>query len=481
MTEKDLEGMTITELAPQIKSRRVSPVELTDLFLKRIQRINPLINAYTTVTEGSAREQAQAAEDEIRRDQYRGPLHGIPVSVKENICIKGVRTTAGSKALAEWVPEHDATIVQRIREAGAVLLGKTNMHEWAAGGTTINPFYGTTRNPWDRSRIAAGSSGGSGAAVATSLCLASLGTDNGGSVRNPASVCGVVGLKPTFGRLSHFGGVDGSGGYSTDHFGILTKTVADCGAVLQATAGFDSKDPRCADEPVPDYSKFVGPPIGGLRIGLIEEYFDSLMVRDVRAAFDNAIEQFKKLGAKIETVRVAHMNLISPVWACITRSENASAHVPYLKTRPRDYSPGLLSQIVSSMLIPARTYMTAQRVRRLICEEFDEVLSKVDVIVTPTSPMAAPTIEECEQGFVIADGKKISLRDTGVNFRSLGTAPFNVTGHPALSVCCGFTPDDLPIGMQIVGGVFDEGTVLRVAHGYEAATEWHRRTPELPY
>jgi len=390
-----------------------------------------------------------------------------------------VRTTAGSKALAEWVPEHDATIVQRIRQAGAVLLGKTNMHEWAAGGTTINPFYGTTRNPWDRTRIAAGSSGGSGAAVAASLCLASLGTDNGGSVRNPASVCGVVGLKPTFGRLSHFGGVDGSGGYSTDHFGILTKTVADCGLVLQATAGFDSKDPRCADEPVPDYSKFVGPPISGLRIGLIEEYFDRLMVRGVRAAFDNAIEQLKKLGAKIEAVRVAHMNLISPVWACITRSENASAHVPYLKARPHDYSRGLLSQIVSSMLIPAGTYMTAQRVRRLICEEFDEVLSKVDVIVTPTSPMAAPTIEECEQGFVIADGTKISLRDTGVNFRSLATAPFNVTGHPALSVCCGFTPNGLPIGMQIVGKVFDEGTVLQVAHAYEAATEWHRRTPEL--
>jgi aspartyl-tRNA(Asn)/glutamyl-tRNA(Gln) amidotransferase subunit A len=249
--------------------------------------------------------------------------------------------------------------------------------------------------------------------------------------------------------------------------------------VLQATAGFDSKDPRCADEPVPDYSRFVGQPIGGLRIGLIEEYFDGLMVRDVRAAFDKAIEQFNNLGAKIETVRVAHMNLISPVWVCITRSENASAHAPYLKTRARDYSTGLLSQIVSSMLIPAGTYMTAQRVRRLICEEFDKILSKVDVIVTPTSPMAAPTIEECEQGFVIADGKKISLRDTGVNFRSLGTAPFNVTGHPALSVCCGFTPNDLPIGMQIVGKVFDERTVLQVAHAYEAATEWHRRTPAL--
>jgi aspartyl-tRNA(Asn)/glutamyl-tRNA(Gln) amidotransferase subunit A len=199
----------------------------------------------------------------------------------------------------------------------------------------------------------------------------------------------------------------------------------------------------------------------------------------VRAAFDRALEQFRKLGAAVETVRIAHMDLISPVWACITRSENASAHVPYLKTRPRDYSPGLLAQIVSSMLIPAGTYMTAQRVRRLICEEFDEILKNVDVIAMPTSPMAAPTIEECQQGFVIADDRRISLRDAGVNFRSLGTAPFNVTGHPALSVCCGFTPDQLPIGLQIVGAVFDEGTVLRVADAYEAATEWHRRRPPL--
>jgi aspartyl-tRNA(Asn)/glutamyl-tRNA(Gln) amidotransferase subunit A len=195
---------------------------------------------------------------------------------------------------------------------------------------------------------------------------------------------------------------------------------------------------------------------------------------------DNALKQFKELGAKIEMVRIPHINLISPVWACVTRSENASAHISYLKTRPRDYSPGLLSQIVSSMLIPAGTYMTAQRVRRLICDDFDEAFSRVDVIVTPTSPMAAPTIEECQQGFVIADGRKISLRDTGVNFRSLGTAPFNVTGHPALSVCCGFTTNDLPIGMQIVGRVFDEGTVLQVAQAYEATTEWQKRRPALP-
>jgi aspartyl-tRNA(Asn)/glutamyl-tRNA(Gln) amidotransferase subunit A len=479
MTERDLEELTITELAPQIKNKKVSPVELTELFLKRISRLNPLLNAYTTVTEDSARAQAKAAESAIGRGQYRGPLHGIPISVKENICTQGVRTTAGSKTLAEWVPQHDATIVARIKEAGAVLLGKTNMHEWAAGGTTINPFYGTTRNPWDTSRIAAGSSGGSGAAVAASLCLASLGTDNGGSVRNPASVCGVVGLKPTFGRLSHFGGVDGSGGYSTDHFGILSKTVADCSAVLRATAGYDAKDPRCADEPVPDYSEFVGRTIKGLKIGLLGNYFDDLMVSDVRKAFDSAVNQLKALGVEIETVRIPHMDLVSPVWACITRAENASAHVRYLRTQPHDYSPGMLHQIVSSMLIPAGTYMTAQRVRRLICEEFDEALSKVDVIVTPTGPMAAPTIEECKQGFVIADGKKISLRDTGVNFRSMGTAPFNVTGLPALSVCCGYTAGDLPIGLQVVGKAFDEGTVLQVANAYEAATEWKKRKPPL--
>jgi aspartyl-tRNA(Asn)/glutamyl-tRNA(Gln) amidotransferase subunit A len=479
MTETDLGQLTIAELAPQIKSRKVSPVELTELFLKRIRRLNPALNAYTTVTVDAARAQAHAAESQIGRGDYLGPLHGVPISVKENICIQGVRTTAGSKTLSDWVPDHDATIVARIKKAGAVLLGRTNMHEWAAGGTTINPFYGTTRNPWDTSRIAAGSSGGSGAAVAASLCLASLGTDNGGSVRNPASVCGVVGFKPTFGRLSHFGGIDGSGGYSTDHFGILSKTVADCSVVLQAIAGYDPKDPRCADEPVPDYSKFVGAAISGLKVGMIESYFDDLMVHDVRTAFNGALEQLKRLGAKVEIVHIPHMDLISPVWACITRSENASAHIRYLRTQPRDYSPGMRNQIVSSMLIPAGTYMTAQRVRRLICDEFDEALSKVDIIVTPTAPMAAPTIEECQKGFVMTDGKKISLRDTGINFRSMGTAPFNVTGLPALSVCCGFTPSNLPIGMQVVGKVFDEGTVLQVAHAYETSTGWKDKRPPL--
>lgn len=479
MTEKELEEITIVELGPQIKSKKVSPVELTELFLERIGRLNPLLNAYTNVTEANARAQAKVAEKEISSGSYRGPLHGIPISVKENICVKDVRTTAGSKTLAEWVPAYDATIVERLREAGAIFLGKTNMHEWAMGGTTINPFYGTTRNPWDTNRIAGGSSGGSAAAVAASLCLASLGTDNGGSVRNPASVCGIVGLKPTFGRLSHFGGVDGSGGYSTDHFGILVKTVTDCSVILQAIAGYDPKDPRCADEPVPEYSTIVQETVRGLKIGLIDNYFDNLMVRDVRNAFENAVNQLKALGTKIETISIPHVDLISPVWACITRSENASAHLPYVITRPRDYSPGILHQLVGSLLIPAGTYMTAQRVRRLICDEFDDAFRKIDVIVTPTAPMAAPTIEECEQGFVNADGKRISLRDAGVNYRSLGTAPFNVTGLPALTVCCGFSSAGLPIGLQIVGKAFDEGKVLQVASAYEAATEWHKRKPAL--
>lgn len=479
MIDKDLDPLTIAEAGSQIRSKKLSPVELTDLILERMRRLNPVLNAYVTTTEKEARAEAQAAEKEVAAGRYRGPLHGIPISVKDNICVKGVRTTAGSKALAEWIPAYDATIVGRIREAGAVLLGKTNMHEWAMGGTTINPFYGTTRNPWDTSRIAGGSSGGSGAAVAASLCFASLGTDNGGSVRNPASVCGVVGLKPTFGRLSHFGGVDGTGGFSTDHFGILTKTVNDCSIVLQAIAGHDEKDARCAQHPVPDYARTIQGQVKGLKVGVIRDYFDDLMVRDVKDAFQAALRQLEALGLTVEPVSIPHMELISPVWVCITRSENASAHTPFLSARPRDYSPGILHQIISSALIPAGTYVTAQRLRRIICDEFDQALRSVDAIVTPTSPMPAPTIEECKQGFVQVDGKTISLRDTGVNYRSLATTPFNVTGLPALTVCCGFSSAAVPIGLQIVGKAFDEGGVLQIAHAYEQATEWHKRKPQL--
>jgi len=478
MKEQDLEELTISEISPRIESGAVSPLELTSLIFDRIRRLNPVLNAFITPTEEQAIAEAKRAEKEIQSRKYRGPLHGIPFSVKDNLAMKGVRTTAGSKILSEWKPDHDATVVTRLREAGAILLGKTNMHEWAMGGTTINPFYGTTFNPWDRTRIAGGSSGGSAAAVVSSMCMASIGTDNGGSVRNPASLCGVVGLKPTFGRLSHFGGVHGTGGYSTDHFGIFTKTVEDCALVLKATAGYDPLDPLSSDEPVPDYSKSIGKKVGGLKVGVIR-YFEDLMVSEVKNAYEEAIQSLKSVGMIIEEVSIPNIDLIPAIWVCTSRSENVSAHYHYLRTRPRDYSQTVLHQNICALTITAETYVTAQRVRRIICQEFDEAFKRVDVIITPTGPMPAPTIEECKRGYVRVDGRELKLQSSGMNFRSLCTVPFNVTGLPALSVCCGFSALGLPIGLQIVGRPFEECMVFRVAHAYEREAEWYKKKPQL--
>jgi aspartyl-tRNA(Asn)/glutamyl-tRNA(Gln) amidotransferase subunit A len=479
MKTLNLEELTISELSPQIKRRRISPVEIISKYLERIKKLNPLLNAYSTVTEEQAIADAEVAEREIKRGKYRGPLHAIPFSIKDNLATKGIRTTAGSKILAEWQPDFDATVVTRLKAAGAIILGKTNMHEWASGGTTINPYYGTTYNPWDRKRICGGSSGGSAAAVAANLCLGSIGTDNAGSVRNPASMCGTVGLKATYGRVSCFGGVPGTGGYSLNHFGTFTKTVGDTALVLKAIAGYDPQDPLSADEPVPDYSKSIGKRVKGLKVGLIKGYFDDIMVGDVAKSFGEATRLLESLGMRIEEVSIPHMDLIPAVQNCTSRVENVSAHDRYLRSRPRDYSPELLYRYIHALMIPAATYVNAQRVRRVICQEFDEVMSRVQVIIAPTS-IPAPTIEECNLGHMELSGKKIALKPSTMNRSTWGTIPFNVTGYPALSVCCGFTSSGVPLGMQVVGAPFQEGIVLQVAHAYERAAQWYKRKPNLP-
>ncbi len=479
MKTLNLEDLTISELSPQIKRRRISPVEIISQYLERIKRLNPFLNAFSTVTEKQAIADAEVAEREIKRGKYRGPLHAIPFSIKDNLATKGIRTTAGSKILAEWQPDFDATVVARLKAAGAILLGKTNMHEWASGGTTINPYFGTTYNPWDRKRISGGSSGGSAAAVAADMCLGSIGTDNAGSVRNPASLCGTVGLKATYGRISCFGGVPGTGGYSLNHFGTFTKTVADAALVLKAIAGYDPQDPLSADEPVPDYSKSIGKRVKGLKIGLIKGYFDDIMVDDVAKKFGEATRLLESLGMRIEEVSIPHMDLIPAVQNCTSRVENVSAHDRYLRSRPRDYSAELLYRYIHALMIPAATYVNAQRVRRIICQEFDEIMSRVQVLLAPTS-IPAPTIEECNLGHMELNGKRIALRRSNMNLSTWGTIPFNVTGYPAISVCCGFTSSGLPVGMQVVGGPFQEGIVLQVAHAYERAAQWYKRKPNLP-
>jgi aspartyl-tRNA(Asn)/glutamyl-tRNA(Gln) amidotransferase subunit A len=480
VTDEQLQDLTISTLSPRIKTKELSPVEVTRLFLERIERLNPAINAYVTLTPERALADAKVAEQEIGGGNYRGPLHGIPISIKDNIATRGIRTTAGSKVLDDWVPDFDATVVTRLKEAGAILLGKTNMHEWASGGTTINPFYGTTYNPWDLKRIPGGSSGGSAAAVAASMCLASIGTDNAGSVRMPASYCGVVGLKPTYGRVSRFGDVAGTGAFSSDHFGTFTKTVEDGTLVLQAIAGHDPRDPLSAREAVVEYSKSIGQDVRGLRFGLIDGYFDALMVREVKDALARAVGVFESLGMSMATVSIPHMNLIPPVQTCTSRVENVSAHVPHMKKRARDYSPSLLHRQICALTIPAATYLTAQRVRRMICDEFDEVLTNIDVLIAPTVALPAETVEECRNGFVEYDGKQIKLDTEKGSLGTLCTIPFNVTGLPAISVTCGFSTAGLPIGMQIVGAPFQEAKIFRVADAYERAAGWSRETPKLP-
>lgn len=479
MKNLDLEDVTIASLSRQIRRGRISPVELIKSYLERIRRLNPILNAYVTLTEEQALADAEAAEKEIKDGRYRGPLHGIPFSIKDNLATNGIRTTAGSKILADWEPDFDATVVARLKAAGAVILGKTNMHEWASGGTTINLYFGTTHNPWDRKRISGGSSGGSAAAVAADLCLGSIGTDNAGSVRNPAAMCGTVGLKATYGRVSCFGGVPGTGGYSTNHFGVLSKTVEDSATVLKVIAGYDPKDPLSSDEPVPDYSKSIGKKINGLRAGLIRGYFDDLMIGDTGKIFAEALHLLELLGIRLEEVSIPHMDCIPAVQSCTSRVENVTAHERYLRTRPRDYSPELLYRHIHALMIPASTYVNAQRARRIICHEFDEAFEQVQVIITPVS-IPAPTISECKRGYIKVRGEKIALRQSWGSLWGLSTFPFNTTGLPALTVCCGFSASGLPIGLQIVAGPFQEGRLFQVAHAYERAAQWTNRKPPLP-
>lgn len=475
----NLEELTLNEASAQIQRRELSPVDLTSGYLERIGKLNPALNAYVTITEERALANAKVAEEEIRLGKYRGPLHGIPVSIKDNLATQGVRTTAGSKILADWIPDHDATVVQRLKQAGAVILGKNNMHEWALGGTTINPFYGTTRNPWNRDCIAGGSSGGSAVAVAAGLCLGSIGTDSAQSVRNPASMCGVVGLKPTYGRVSQFGTVAGTGAFSTNHTGPLAKTVEDCALILQAIAGYDPRDPLSSSEAVPNYSACLAGSLRGLKAGVLRGYFDEVMASDVRKSFSEAVETLKSLGMEFEEVTTPHMDLIPAIKVCTSRVENAAAHDPLLRTRSKDYSRQTLYSYVSALLTPATTYMMAQRARRIVCAEFDDLLRRVQLLMLPTVPFPAPTIEECNQGWLEIDGKKYPRQDERSGLDTFTTIPFNITGLPAISVCCGFSKSGLPIGMQIAAGAFQEQLIFQVAHAYERAAGWYKRKPAL--
>ena len=386
--------LDLAAVARLIERRKVSPVEVVDAVLERVQRLNPLLNAFITQTAETARETALQHEKEILAGCYRGPLHGVPVSLKDLYITRGIRTTVGSKILADWVPDRDATVWARLHEAGAVLVGKNNLHEFALGSTTINPYYGSTANPWDRERIAGGSSGGSAAATAAGLGYASMGSESGGSIRRPAAFCGVVGLKPTYGRVSRDGML--AGAWSLDHAGTLTRSVRDAALVLNAIAGHDPKDPTSSTTSWTDFTAGLEGPIAGLRVGVPNAYVFEDLDPEVQSAFWQAVVLLEQAGAVRKDVDLPSGKYTSVVSNTIAFAEVAAIHRYWFRNRPQDYGDDALSSIATGMCLTAEEYLAAQRVRRSIASEANALFQRVDAIVAPTgTPASIDSQREC--------------------------------------------------------------------------------------
>ncbi|HYM90479.1 MAG TPA: amidase [bacterium] len=466
----DLAYASLAELSGRVRTRDLSPVALLDGLLERIERCRAL-HPFITVTAEVARAQATQAEREIAAGRYRGPLHGIPVSLKDLIDTKGIRTTCGSRILVDRVPAADATVAARLRAAGAILLGKNNLHEFAFGVTTANPHFGPTRNPWRPDRIPGGSSGGSGAAVAVGCGPVSIGTDTGGSIRIPAALCGVVGLKPTYGRVSRHGVLPLS--WTLDHVGPLTRTVEDAALVLQAIAGPDPRDPSTLGQAVPEFTAGLRKPVAGLRVGVVADEFHSEMAPDVRAPFRAALEVLATLGLELEDVEFPRAIEARTAAATVLFAEAASVHERWLPDRAGEYGADTLALLREGAFLTAAQYLRAQRVRALILREAGALMERLTALVLPTIPVVAP---EIGQSTVMLGGRPTDARAVLTRF----VRHFNFVGLPAISVPCGFGADGLPVGLQIVGRSNDEPTVLAIAHAYEQATPWHTRRPPEP-
>jgi aspartyl-tRNA(Asn)/glutamyl-tRNA(Gln) amidotransferase subunit A len=459
VADLELWNLSLEQLGPLLSGKHISPVELTRAYLERIDGLDGATNAFITVTAELARRAASTAESEIVRGQYRGPLHGVPVALKDLYDTDGVPTTAGSKVYVDRVPDQDATVVSRLRSAGAVFLGKTNLHEFACGVTTDSSYFGATRNPWDLQRIAGGSSGGSGAAVAASLCAAATGSDTGGSIRIPAALCGIVGLKPTYGRVSC-------------HPGPMTRSVYAAAAVLEAIAGFDPLDPASVRSDVPSYVTHLREGVNGLRIGIDPEWTLTGNQPEVSAAFSVAVDLLEELGAKIIEVAISGIDGITKSALTVLSTEAACVHEVMLRTRSSEYQPDVRIRLRQGLSVPGMEYARARRFGEKMRRDLDQVLEKVDLLATPMCAITAPKLGQRE---VTMGRSAVSVMDALTRYTRL----FNVTGVPAVSVPCGFSSQGLPIGLQLAGRRWDEATVLRAAYAYELATGWNTRRPAL--
>jgi len=445
--------VTLLETAARLRRREISSAELTAASLDRIERVNPSTNAMQTVMAEAAREAAIQADDELAGGKARGPLHGIPIAVKDLFYTKGVRTTGGSSLFENYVPDHDATVVEWLRAGGAVLVGKTGMHELAYGITSSNPHFGAVRNPWDRDRIPGGSSGGSGAAVAAGMVAMAMGSDTGGSIRIPASFCGVVGLKPTYGRVSRHGTMPL--GYSLDHMGPLTRSVRDAGAVLNVIAGYDCRDEASSRRPVENYVPDMEPAIRGLRIGMPENFYLDRIDADVDTAMRAAFHTAETHGAEIVPVRVPDIAAFNTVARLILLAEASALLEPYLEQRDR-FGADVMALLDQGRLLPATDYINAQRLRSGMQREFAGLWSRIDCLFTPTTPITAPLIGETA-ATIAGESEDVRLASTRL------VRAINLLGLPAVSVPCGVDRRGLPIGLQIVGQPFAEALILRVA------------------
>ena len=468
----DLAYLSAARLAALVQERQVSPVELVKTYLERIDRFDARLRAYITVLPEAALEAARKAEAAVMRGESLGPLHGVPYAVKDQFATAGVRTTLGSRILEHHVPVEDATVVARLNEAGGVLLGKLNLTEFALGGTQRFPF-GQPRNPWNVDHDPGGSSSGSGIAVAAALCAASLGEDTGGSVRTPASWCGVVGLRPTWGRVSRHGSFPLS--WSMDTAGPLTRTVEDSARLLQVIAGYDPGDPLTSRRPVPDYSVALRDGVRGLRVGIIRELtFGAETDAEVRAAVVDAARRLEGLGAVMEEISLPFLSLAGAIFMALADSDGAGLHQHWLRTRPMDYDQGTRRRLLAASLIPAATYHQAARARALLRARLRDALGRYDLLLCPTAHQAAPPIATGRAA--ITTRQEVAGR---FFTRRSYVTPAALAGTPAIALPCGFTRSGLPLSLQLLGRPFDEATLLRAAYAYEHDTEWTRRRPAL--
>ncbi|MGH7853153.1 MAG: amidase [Candidatus Binatia bacterium] len=458
--------LAIAEAAAALRRKEFSPVELTDALLARIEIVDCKLHSFITLTADLARQQARQAEQELRSGTDRGPLHGIPIALKDLYMTKGIRTTCHSAVLENWVPDADATTVTKLREAGAILLGKLGMHEFAFGGPSIDAPFPAVRNPWNTDHIPGGSSSGSGAALAAGLCHGALGSDTGGSIRTPSSHCGIVGIKPAYGRVSRYGVVPLS--WSLDHAGPMARSVEDCATLLQTISGYDAKDPASANTAVPDFHAGLKDGIKGLRIGVPRSgWFDENLGVDpqTETVFNQSLDVLKSLGAIISDIDGKPFSLARKANQTILVCEAYAYHEKPFQETPMRFGSSVRRRMLEGAFLSATDYIGAQRARAVLNEQIRAHFSRVDVFAVPGAsrpPEAFATMDPNEQ-----------------NLRPNFTNPFNLAGLPAISVPSGFTAGNLPAGLQIVAPPFEEATALRAAYAFEQATEWHKRRPLL--